>query len=153
MALRAACSELEIQEPHTQARPPAKTTPMSQSEPSPDEFYRACLRLRQLCVEKRDFILKKLKVSKGQNYTNPDRYRARLQSQLRVYGVDMEEWTEGLQFISWANRLAHLDRRLSIGIIRADIACVARHSGQYIHGASSGPVQQARLEAFATSKI
>ena len=58
-------------------------------------------------------------------------------------GMDMEEWREGLRFISWANRLAYLCGRLSIGTIRADVACVARHSGQYIRGVSYRPVYQA----------
>ena len=99
------------------------------------------------------FILERLNTSKGQYYANPDRYRVRLQCQLRAWDVDMEEWNEGLRFICWANRLAHPGRRMSIDAIRADVACVARHACEYIRGASYGPVQQARLEAFATSKI
>ena len=64
---------------------------MAQPEPSSDQFYEACLRLRQLCVGKRDFILRQLGVSRAQYYADQDRYRVHLQCQLRAWGMDLEE--------------------------------------------------------------
>ena len=80
------------------------------------------VRLRQLCVRKRDL---KLRISKGQYYAHPGRYRVRLRCRLRAWDVGLEEWDAGLALIASVNGLGHPPGGPSAGSIRAEVASVA----------------------------
>ena len=118
-------------------------------EISMSRFYRSILRLRQLCVGKRDSILKEEGTSKEAYYACPGKFRVRLQSRLPAWGMDLRAWDAGLRLITAANGLAHPPGEPSDETIRADVACVV---DWFCGGGSHGSVLQARLERFANSR-
>ena len=119
------------------------------SEITTSRFYRSSLRLRQLCVGKRDSILKEEGTSKEDYYACPGTFWVRLQRRLPPWGMDLRAWDAGLKLITAANGLAHPPGQPSDETIRADVECVA---GWFCGGGPHGSVLQARLERFATSR-
>lgn len=86
-------------------------------------------------------------VTKARYHADPERYRVRLQCQLRTRGMTLAECDEGMALIVWANKLAHP----TPADTRADVACDTAHAVRFRNSLIYGLARKTRLEKFATS--
>ena len=117
---------------------------------SRNQFYEAAMRLRQLCVRKRDSLIAALKITKAQYFADPGQYLVRLQCHLWAWDMSWEEWYAGLALIAEVNMLGHPEELDLADTIRADVVCVAAHSANFLGGV---PDRWAQLEKPALSRV